>query len=137
MEQVQLQGKKAVRFTEKGTGHLSAYSQEVRWTAQSLWLAHDAFLPVETEKTITASDGTVLLVERKSFNSYGIESPPARASLFVVGAGGFEPPVRDPKSRLLEYQISYLARRSYARGYETPRRTAPRARGGPARPTSP
>lgn len=68
MEQVQLQGKKAVRFTEKGTGRLSAYSQEVLWTAQSLWLAQDAFLPVETEKTVTASDGTVLLVERKNFD---------------------------------------------------------------------
>ena len=68
MEQVQLQGKRAVRFNEKGTGRLSAYAQEVRWTAQSLWLAHDTFLPVETEKTVTASDGTVLLVERKNFD---------------------------------------------------------------------
>src|SRR5581483_7985480 len=48
----------------------------------------------------------------KSFSSYGIASPPdprrepgrapgARASRSLVGAGGFEPPVRDPKSRAL------------------------------------
>ena len=68
MELVRFQGKKAVRFTEKGTGRLSAFSQKVRWSSQAIWLADDAFLPVDFEKTVTAADGTPLLVERKRFD---------------------------------------------------------------------
>ena len=67
MEALQVQGKKAVRFTETGSGRLSAYSQEVRWSVRAVWLAEDSFRPLETERTITGTDGKVLLVERKHF----------------------------------------------------------------------
>ena len=68
MEELQIQGKKAVRFTETGSGRLSAYPQEVRWSVRSVWLAERGFRPLDTEKTITAADGKVLLVERKHFD---------------------------------------------------------------------
>jgi hypothetical protein len=68
MEEIQVQGKKAVRFTETGSGRLSDYSQEVRWSTQSVWLAEGGFRPLDTERTITATDGKVLLVERKHFD---------------------------------------------------------------------
>lgn len=68
MEEIRVQGKKAVRFIEKGAGRLSAFPQEVRWSVQSVWLAERGFRPLDTEKTITAPDGKVLLVERKHFD---------------------------------------------------------------------
>ena len=68
MEGLQIQGRNAVRFTETGSGHLSDYSQEVRWSTRSVWLAEDGFRPLDTERTITATDGKVLLVERKHFD---------------------------------------------------------------------
>ena len=68
MEELQIQGKKAVRFTETGSGRLSAYPQEVRWSVRSVWLAESGFRPLDTEKTISATDGKVLLVERKHFD---------------------------------------------------------------------
>jgi hypothetical protein len=68
MEELQVQGKKAVRFTETGSGRMSTYSQEVRWSVESIWLAEGAFRPLDTRKTITAIDGKVLLVERKHFD---------------------------------------------------------------------
>jgi hypothetical protein len=68
MEELRIQEKKAVRFTETGSGRLSTYSQSVRWSVRSTWLAQGAFRPLDTEKTITATDGRVLLVERKHFD---------------------------------------------------------------------
>jgi hypothetical protein len=68
MEQIQLLGKRAVRFTETGSGRLSAFRQEVRWNVSATWQADDKFIPVETEKTITAADGSILLVEKKQFD---------------------------------------------------------------------
>jgi hypothetical protein len=68
MDELQVQGKKAVRFTEKGAGRLSTFPQEVRWTVQAVWLAEGDFRPLDTEKTITSTAGKVLLVERKHFD---------------------------------------------------------------------
>lgn len=68
MEELRVQGKRAIRFTEKGAGRLSAFPQEVRWSVQSVWLAESNFRPLDTEKTISATDGKVLLVERKHFD---------------------------------------------------------------------
>ena len=68
MEPTTFEVKRAVRFTEKGTGHLSSFPNEVQWSLEALWLAEDAFLPLEFEKTVTTSDGKELLVERKHFD---------------------------------------------------------------------
>ena len=68
MEELRVQGKKAVRFTEKGAGRLSTYPNEVRWSVESVWLAENSFRPLDTEKTITSPDGKVLLLERKHFD---------------------------------------------------------------------
>jgi hypothetical protein len=68
MEEIRLQGKRAVRFTEQGSGRLSSYSEEVHWSVQSTWMADDGFRPLSTEKTITSSDGKLLIVERKQFD---------------------------------------------------------------------
>jgi len=68
MELTEFEGKKAARFTEKGSGRLSSFSQEVRWSSEAVWLADNAFLPVDIEKTVTSADGTPLLVERKHFD---------------------------------------------------------------------
>lgn len=68
MTEIRVDGVRAVRFTETGSGRTSAYSQEVRWSAQSTWMAGDGFRPLETEKRITTTDGKLLLLERKAFD---------------------------------------------------------------------
>jgi len=68
MQQIQVRGKRAVRFTETGSGRMSAFPQEVRWHVEATWQAEDTFLPLETERTVTSTDGSVLLVEKKQFD---------------------------------------------------------------------
>lgn len=68
MEPTEFQGRKAVRFIEKGKGHLSSFPQEVHWSIESLWFAEGTFQPVNSEKRISAPEGKLLLVERKYFD---------------------------------------------------------------------
>jgi hypothetical protein len=68
MQEIQLQGKRTVRFQETGSGRLSAFSGEVRWSAVSTWLADGGFRPLDTQRTVTTPEGKVLLVERKHFD---------------------------------------------------------------------
>jgi hypothetical protein len=68
MQQTEVEKRRAVRFTENGTGRLSSFSREVRWSAEATWLADTDFQPVDIQKTVTATDGTPLLVERKHFD---------------------------------------------------------------------
>src|SRR5262245_30639264 len=69
MEPVELNGQKAVRFTEKGKGRISPYSQDVQWSLNATWLAQNGFRPLDTEKTISSSSGTLIATERKHFDS--------------------------------------------------------------------
>lgn len=68
MEPFEYQGRKAVRFTEDGRGHISSFPQEVRWSLEAVWLAEDTFQPLDLEKTVRGTDGKPLLVERKHFD---------------------------------------------------------------------
>jgi len=68
MEQIQVQGRRAVRFIETGSGRLSSFPQQVRWRTEATWQADDKFLPLETERTVTSADGSILLVEKKQFD---------------------------------------------------------------------
>src|SRR5215831_18907744 len=68
MEPVEREGKKAVRFTETGQGHVSPYSGEVRWSLEAVWSAESGFRPVSTEKIVTSLTGTRIAVERKHFD---------------------------------------------------------------------
>src|SRR5262245_38407027 len=52
MQQIQVRGKKAVRFTETGSGRMSAFPEEVRWHVEATWQSDDRFLPLETERTV-------------------------------------------------------------------------------------
>src|SRR5262249_36077191 len=61
-------GKKAVRFTEQGQGQLSPYPQPVRWTMEATWLAEKGFHPLDFVKTVTAMDGSPVVIERKHFD---------------------------------------------------------------------
>jgi hypothetical protein len=66
MEPIERNGKKAVRFTERGQGHISPFSSEVRWSVESIWSAEPpGFQPLESERTVTTPTGMRLLVERK------------------------------------------------------------------------
>src|SRR5947207_14487733 len=67
MEPWSVAGKKAVRFTEKGKGHYSPFTQDVQWSLESIWLADGKFFPLRFEKTIRDSQGRVLSVESKVF----------------------------------------------------------------------
>ena len=49
MEPAQYQGRKAVRFTERGQGHLSQFPGQVNWTLESTWLAEKNFQPLDFE----------------------------------------------------------------------------------------
>src|SRR5512144_2895763 len=61
MEPSQYQGRKAVRFTERGQGHVSPFPGEVQWTLESTWTAETGFQPMEFEKTTVSSSGQVLV----------------------------------------------------------------------------
>jgi hypothetical protein len=60
--------KSAVHFTESGHGHYSPFTQEVRWSLDSTWLADGTFFPFQFEKTIRDVQGRTLAVEKKVFN---------------------------------------------------------------------
>jgi len=69
MEPWTVAGRKAVRFTENGKGLYSPFTQEVRWTLESIWLADGSFFPLQFEKTIRNVQGQTLAVEKKAFDS--------------------------------------------------------------------
>jgi len=68
MEPFERNGKKAVRFTERGQGHVSPYSGEVRWSLEAVWSAENGLRPLETEKIVTSSTGARIATERKHFD---------------------------------------------------------------------
>src|SRR5262245_5769962 len=68
MDPAELQGRKAVRFTERGQGRVSPYQQQVRWSLEATWYADGMFRPVDFEKTITTLSGEPLVTERKHFD---------------------------------------------------------------------
>ena len=61
-------GRRTVRFVETGSGDLDGVAKDTRWTVDALWLAESTFSPLEIQRTITAPDGTTLLVETKHFD---------------------------------------------------------------------
>jgi hypothetical protein len=68
MEPFERDGKKGVRFTEQGQGHVSPFSGDVRWSLEALWSAENGLQPLQTEKTVTSSTGAPLATERKQFD---------------------------------------------------------------------
>jgi len=68
MEPIERDRKKAIRFTERGQGHVSPYSSEVRWTLEAVWSAENGLRPVSTEKTVTSVTGARVAIERKHFD---------------------------------------------------------------------
>jgi hypothetical protein len=69
MEPWTVGGKNAVRFTENGKGQYSPFTQEVRWTLESIWLADGSFFPLQFEKTVRDAQGQTLAVDKKSFDN--------------------------------------------------------------------
>jgi hypothetical protein len=67
MEKSILDGRRIVRFTERGSGLYSPFERDVRWNTESVWSADEAFRPRTIERVVTDSAGRVLLKERKSF----------------------------------------------------------------------
>jgi hypothetical protein len=67
MEKSSLDGRKVVRFTERGSGLYSPFNREVRWNTESVWSVGEAFRPLTIEHAVTDSAGRVLLRERKLF----------------------------------------------------------------------
>jgi len=68
MEPAEHEGKKAVRFTERGQGHISPFPGEVRWSLESIWSAEKSFQPLDSEKIVTTPAGAPLVTERKHFD---------------------------------------------------------------------
>src|SRR5215475_10800503 len=68
MEPFERDGKKAVRFTERGQGHISPYSGQVRWSLEAVWSAENGLRPLETEKVVTSPTGARIATERKHFD---------------------------------------------------------------------
>ena len=59
---------KTVKFLESGSGDLDDFSRQARWSVEAVWLADSNFSPLDIKKTVTASDGTPLLLEEKHFD---------------------------------------------------------------------
>src|SRR2546426_12608572 len=68
MEPIERDGRKAIRFTERGQGHISPFSDEVRWSLESVWSAENVLQPLDSEKIVTTPTGTRLATERKQFD---------------------------------------------------------------------
>jgi hypothetical protein len=68
MEPFEKDGRKAVRFTERGEGHISSFAGEVRWSLESVWSAADGLQPLDSEKITTNAAGAYLATERKRFD---------------------------------------------------------------------
>jgi hypothetical protein len=45
MDPSSVNGKKAIRFTERGKGQYSPFTQEVQWFIEATWLADGKFFP--------------------------------------------------------------------------------------------
>jgi len=92
MEPVDREGKKAVRFTERGAGQISGFTGEIRWSLESVWSAETGFQPLESEKTISTPAGMRLMTERKrldpakgtlTFERQRSTGPPERKSMTI------------------------------------------------------
>ena len=68
MEEVVLEGKPRIRFTETGIGRYSPFSQPVIWTVESYWSAGDRYAPLSYEKSISNPEGNLQVMERRSFD---------------------------------------------------------------------
>ena len=71
MERSTLNGRRIIRFTERGNGRYSPFEREVRWNVETAWTAEESFLPLQTERVVTDAAGRRLMRERKSFNFDG------------------------------------------------------------------
>src|SRR5262245_36701542 len=68
MDPAEWQGRKAVRFTERGQGRVSPYRQEIRWSLEATWSADGVFRPMDFKKEITSISGEPLVTELKHFD---------------------------------------------------------------------
>jgi Protein of unknown function (DUF3108) len=68
MEPAVQNGKKVIRFTEHGQGHITPYSGEVRWSLESVWTADNGLKPLDSEKIVSSISGERLNTERKHFD---------------------------------------------------------------------
>src|ERR1041385_2918963 len=68
MEPSTRDGRKVVRFTERGEGRVSPFSEDVRWSLESVWLADGGLQPLDSEKIITTPAGERVSTERKHFD---------------------------------------------------------------------
>jgi hypothetical protein len=68
MEPAQVNGRRAVHFTEVGRGQYSGYPQPIAWTTDAIWMADGSFRPLRSEKTITDTNGRRLATESKTFD---------------------------------------------------------------------
>jgi hypothetical protein len=89
MEKSMPDGRRTVRFTERGSGRYSPFNGEVRWNTESVWDAQATFRPLTTERAVMDAAGKPLLKERKTFNfDKGIvvverEDKPSRRSIEI------------------------------------------------------
>jgi hypothetical protein len=67
MEPATIDGRRAVRFTENGSGRYSPFTTDVQWSLDSLWGADGFYRPLRVEKTYRNSAGKVLAADKKLF----------------------------------------------------------------------
>src|SRR5262245_60817393 len=68
MAPAEVDGKKAVRFTEQGQGQMSPHPQPVHATLEATWLAVDGFHPLDFQKTVKNLGGAAVVTESKHFD---------------------------------------------------------------------
>ena len=68
MHRLLVDGQPMVKLTESGEGYYSPFHQRVRWNLESYWWFEHRFSPQRSEKTFTDLKGTLLAVERKTFD---------------------------------------------------------------------
>jgi len=68
MEPAERQGRKAIRFTERGRGRVSDFPGEVQWSIEAWWAADANLQFLESEKVVKTSTGAILATERKRFD---------------------------------------------------------------------
>ncbi len=68
MQQVESEGEAMVRFTERGSGRYSPFTQPVRWQLEAYWTLEPRYAPARYEKTVSDLEGNVLVTERRTFD---------------------------------------------------------------------
>ena len=113
MEPVERAGRKKLRLTERGRGHVSPFSEEIQWSLESVWSTENGVRPLDSEKISSRSRWIVSFWSR----IVAVNATSCRCCCAIVAmsverdAGSCSSSSRD-RDRLMSASFSLRPRRS-------------------------